>query len=213
MKPFLILILSFTFSITAFAQQDSLGFTNKAEAENKMVNGLQEGKWVIRQSIFNQVPGGSDSAGVNDGYALVIFKHGKPYGIERVYSSSGKLQMEYCYKNGRLNGMRKTYYSEYGKTATEASFLNGKLNGVEKDYYISGALQAEYHFVNDTANGLNKGYYESGALKWEATFVRGEETGIKKEYYENGKLKAETKYSHGVAGKTKNYNGNGNEIK
>jgi hypothetical protein len=45
MKPFLILILSLSFTISAIGQQDS-GFTNKAEAKNEMVNGMKEGKWV-----------------------------------------------------------------------------------------------------------------------------------------------------------------------
>jgi antitoxin component YwqK of YwqJK toxin-antitoxin module len=211
MKYFLILIVSFSFSLVAFAQ-DSLGFTNKAGAENKTVNGLKEGKWCENVSSYFLLMKDTSGMRLDSSYRLVVYKAGKPNGIARYYHGNGKLFMENTFTNGKEDGMQVTLF-ENGKTAMEIPYLDGKLNGVEKDYYESGSIKAEYHYSNDKAIGLNKGYYESGKLKWEATFVKGKETGIAKEYYESGNLKSETVYSKGVKGTTKNYDENGKEIK
>ena len=80
MKPFFILIISLSISLIAFGQADSLGFTNKAEAKNLMVNGLKEGKWI--EYIYGIKMNLKDSS-IITGYKSTIYKAGKSFEFPR----------------------------------------------------------------------------------------------------------------------------------
>jgi len=187
MKVFLILILSFTFIISARAQDypDS-GFTNKAEAKNLMVNGLKEGKWVEYIDDTLQVTANESKASF---YRLSIYKSGKIYGIINQY-----------YKNGKIE--------------CTTPYTDGKRNGLEKVYYKTGELEWEIPFTKDKENGISKKYYTNGRLEFEFPYTNSKLNGFEKIYYKNGNLQSETEwlYSH-KTDNTKNYDKNSNEIK
>lgn len=132
MKYFLILIVFLSFSITAFTQSDSLGFTNKAEAENKTMNGLKEGKWVEYFDEYADI--------INDTnapyYKLTIYKAGKLCGKYREYYKSGKLMGEGFYIKDVPNGTFKEY-NENGKLMSETTYING-VGGKTKRYDENG---------------------------------------------------------------------------
>jgi len=75
------------------------GFTNKAEAKNKMVNGKKEGKWV------DQLKEGGDTA--LPIYRLAVYKSGKLNGIARYYYANGTEYEEEAYTNGTRMGVLK----------------------------------------------------------------------------------------------------------
>jgi len=227
MKVFLILILFFSFRITAFAQADS-GFTNKAEATNQLVNGVKEGKWIeyLKFKKDSQVEAKSKHAPF---YRLTIYKAGKPEGIMREYYKNGKLWSITPYDNGVIAGVRKVY-TENGDLMLIDTIENGKENGIIKLYYKSGKVMAESLFTNDTAikgNSIinipliqtvlynvkiteDRGYYEDGHLEsdWPYVKVRGDV--IMKEYYDSGVLKSEIPYTNGqLNGIDKDYDANG----
>jgi len=95
MKTFLIVILFFPLTVTAFGQNlpDS-GFTNKAEAKNEFNNYKQkQGKWVI----YTWVDGDmiwhfTKDTSVTTYYSLTVYRAGVPVGISR----------EYYYMNGKI---------------------------------------------------------------------------------------------------------------
>jgi hypothetical protein len=136
MKPFLTLILSLSFTLSAFGQQDS-GFTNKAEAKNLMVDDKKEGKWVEYMD-FKTMPSSDTNYYY---YLLVIYKQNYPVGIVHGYYKNGKLYCVFLNKNGLRNGVSKCYY-ESGKLWWEIPFKNGKLNGTVTEYYESGLVKA-----------------------------------------------------------------------
>ena|GEM_PF-3077015 len=90
-SKFIISILSLFFTLTAFGQADSLGFTNRAEAKNLMVNGQKQGKWVEYIDADNLVTNDPQKA---QAYRLIIYKEGHPYGVIREYNKSGKLNWQ-----------------------------------------------------------------------------------------------------------------------
>jgi antitoxin component YwqK of YwqJK toxin-antitoxin module len=166
---------------------------------------------------------------------------GVPNGISRGYYPNGKLKGEAPYTNGKINGVVKNYY-ENGKLRSESVFIDDKENGVEKTYDESGEIESEIPYtmgkkngvmkeydasgkhwcetpyMNDTINGIMKIYYRKEGslplkLMLERSFTNGTLNGVEKWYYESGKLKSETTYTNGIAGPTKNYDENGNEIK
>jgi antitoxin component YwqK of YwqJK toxin-antitoxin module len=174
MKPLVILILSFSFSLTAFGQIEypDSGFTNKAEAKNITVNGLKEGKWVEYKFIdsTNTIKPTKDSNAPY--YELTVYKDDTPIGIVKGYYKSGKL-------------------------ATLKQYFKGKRNGIDKAYYENGKLGSAFPYSNDTLNGLAKVYLQSGELEYECTYISGKEAGIAKEYYQNGDLSSENPYTNG----------------
>jgi antitoxin component YwqK of YwqJK toxin-antitoxin module len=129
MKPFLIL-LSFIFSISAFAQSE-IGFANKAEAKNELnKDSLKEGKWIEYLGDDNDVVPDTSAPF----YRLTIYKADEPYGVVKVFFKSGKLNFYIPYLYGKINGVQKSYY-ESGKLWTESPYSKGEENGIEKDYY------------------------------------------------------------------------------
>jgi antitoxin component YwqK of YwqJK toxin-antitoxin module len=208
MKYYLILILSLSFSIAATAQ-DSLGFTNKAEAENKTVNGLKEGKWV--EYVDNNLAITTDNTAPQ--YRLTVYKAGEIYGIVRQYLKNGKLLQEVPYRGGKVNGMVNRFY-ENGRMEEETPYTNNVRNGVQKDYYDNGKLSAEIPFTADKINGVFKSYYyNTGKLWHEINYSDNQLNGADKSYYENGKLESETTFTYNKKVESKNYDENGNVIK
>ncbi|MGP8215607.1 MAG: hypothetical protein ACLQQ4_08600 [Bacteroidia bacterium] len=102
MKLFLIIILSFSFTLTSIGQQNPLdsGFTNKAEAKNLVINGKKEGKWLeyIKRIQLDNIDVTNDT-NLAGHYKLTIYRAGKPFGIMRQYYMSGKLMSETKYTN------------------------------------------------------------------------------------------------------------------
>jgi antitoxin component YwqK of YwqJK toxin-antitoxin module len=166
-------------SANQFAIQES-GFTNKAEALNKLVNGKKEGKWAeYMDSSFNAT---KDTNAII--YVLGTYKTGKKNGIEKIYFD-GIIMFETPYNNDAVNGIQKEY-DETGKLEAEHTYGNGKLNGVEKIYYQNGKIRVETYYMNSLRNGEAKEYYESGKLKSRTLYKNGIPE-ARVNYFENGK--------------------------
>ena len=166
--PTFLLNCILTISSTA---EDSLGFTNKAEAKNLRVNGLKEGKWfeyldsIQTESDTGNTTEESGTTQTNDTnapyYSFTIYRNNVENGTERVYHKSGKLRATFHYKNGLADGTNKVYYE-------------------------NGVLAAEYPFRNDTAIDVHKEFYKNGKLKSQTSYYTDGQIGITKHYDENG---------------------------
>ncbi len=186
------------------------GFTNKMEANNEIINGQKEGKWIeYETSNFFTIPRTDTSAPY---YVLSIYKNGYICGISREYYKNGILRSSCPYSDGSQNGVLKAY-DENGNLYSETPLIHGEKDGVEKEYYENGKLKCERPYTNDKGNGIDKFYYEDGKLRTEIPCTDGIINGIMKRYYKSGKIKQETYYTNGVAGKIINYDKNGDEIK
>ena len=175
-------ILSSSF---VFAQQDSNGFTNKAEATNLTVNGLKEGKWVEWYDKKNGIVTDTLTA---DFYNLTIYKADKPFGMVRRYNKLGRIMEEDPWGDAGLNGIKKEYFAS-GKLHSETPYSKGKINGTKKIYYESGALYREAPFDQGKPSGLEKYYYQSGKLKSILKYIPtadGQFSILEKDYDEQG---------------------------
>ncbi len=110
------------------------GFTNKAEAKNKMVNGKKEGKWV--EEFKNT---GDTTKPI---YRLAVYKSGKLNGIARYYYANGTEYEEEAYTNGTRNGVTKEFDSRK-HLVKETPYINDTINGVVKDFNADGTLKKE----------------------------------------------------------------------
>ncbi|HTB06586.1 MAG TPA: hypothetical protein VK806_06485 [Bacteroidia bacterium] len=125
MKPFLILILLFSSNIQVFGQNnpDSLGFTNKKEAKNVIVNGKKEGKWCVGASFCVMATGGCN-------YTLGIYRADVPCGTFREYNSYGRLVRITRFVNGKKNGVEEVY--DDGRLAVKRIYINDTLKLVRR---------------------------------------------------------------------------------
>ena len=62
--------------------------------------------------------------------------------LVREYYENGTVKVEWNYKNGRLEGVRKIYYRN-GNPLAEGNYKDGKLEGTSKGYHENGALEVE----------------------------------------------------------------------
>ena len=136
----------FVLSIHAFAQD---GFTNKDEAENKLIGKLKEGKWIEYKDSLGK-PTSKDSATF---YHLVIYNKNIATGIGRDYYVSGKLQNEHTYLNGLKNGESKWYYED-GKLFADAIYKEDKRIGISKWYFKSDNLKEEAIYIDGKRKGI-----------------------------------------------------------
>jgi antitoxin component YwqK of YwqJK toxin-antitoxin module len=210
MRALLILILSFCFTLNVLGQTlpDSLGFTDKAEAKNLMVNGLKEGKWfehldgglkVITDTSFYKTI--IDSNGRSNPYrtcfySLSIYKAGKHNGITRWYLLDWTLWCEYPYKDDKVNGVYKGYYHN-GQVEWETSLINDIMDGAAIEYYTNGKKKRKLIYKKgkkqstkdfdengiEIINGIFKDFNEAGELITEITIKNGKEKKTKYHYY------------------------------
>jgi antitoxin component YwqK of YwqJK toxin-antitoxin module len=195
MKIPLVIIVLFLLVFPAFAQQSlpKNGFTNKAEAKNKYVDNLKQGKWI--EYIMNR----KFNTDIWDtiGYVLSTFDKGKAYGkVRSYYYKSGKLWKEFIIQHGKINGIYKAYY-ESGKLLEERNYTDGKINGIDKQYYEDGKFSTETPYTDDTINGVVKEYDEDGKVVGETPYAMGKLNGVEKDYGETGKNWEEATYKNG----------------
>ena len=139
-----------------------------------------------------------NSAGLLDGVCKTYDKTGKLF-LENTYRDNvqtgcksfyenGKLQREYAFSSGKMNGPAKVYY-ENGKVQFESTYKDGRTVGISRGFYETGMLKSEVNFKDGKAHGFMKQYYESGKLKFETMYKNGDAVGGWFEYEENGDLK------------------------
>jgi len=83
------------------------------------------------------------------------FKNGKREGLMKSYYPSGKVRQTFWYRNGLKEDTAVWFYEE-GNIFRKTSFKRDSMNGVQTQYYKSGALRAKMDFVN----GLRKPWIE-----------------------------------------------------
>ena len=79
------------------------------------------------------------------------------------------------YKEGKLNGLYKTYYS-HGNLAFYGNFKSGKKQGLCKWYYKNGNLELKGNYDNGNPNGLFEWFYENGKIKQRSNIKNGKYT-------------------------------------
>lgn len=108
------------------------------------------------------------------------------------YDKSGKPEREMQFKNGKLNGIYKSYYK--GVLAEETNYVNGRKEGASKRYDSNtGALSVDKVYKNDEVESY-KSYYPNGKVIETYTAVPGKPSS-KKFYDQEGNMIHEAKFN------------------
>lgn len=145
-------------------------------------------------------------------YKTGQYDNGKKVGVWTYYGKGGKstgmVEREENYKDGKLDGVVKTF-DESGSVTMTAEYKEGKYNGKTK-YYKKGVITMQEEMVNGERNGKMI-EYENGK-KWKETdYVDAKINGQQITYYvENGKVSRITNYKDDKQnGSYKNFNKDG----
>jgi hypothetical protein len=132
--------------------------------------------------------------------------------IAREYYSDGTIKTETESKNGKANGLMKTFDRD-GNISSVYTFVDGVREGPAVSYYPSGELETKMYYSKGFREGITLWYYKTGELFREIPYNAGKVNGIKKSYYKDGKLQAEAPHLNGYPGLgLKEYNSKGQLI-
>ncbi|MBL7872364.1 MAG: hypothetical protein JNM78_12180 [Cyclobacteriaceae bacterium] len=111
--------------------------------------------------------------------------------IIRSTYSNGKPKAEIPYKDGKKNGLSKSFDKE-GKISLELPYLNDKREGQSKKYYEGGKqLYQTTEYKDDLMHGIQTKYRENGDVLSEAQYENNFPCLNLKEYYKDNTLKKE----------------------
>jgi len=124
---------------------------------------------------------------------LENYKNGLLEGMRRTYFSGSRPFKEASYKNGLLAGTFKGY-SPDGILLEEVNYKEGKKNGACKYFYDDGVLLKTENWTMDVKNGEFKMFYYQGHVQTLENFKNGVPFGKFEEYYPDQKLKRSALY-------------------
>ena len=127
-----------------------------------------------------------------------LVSEGKMDGKERIgewlyyHKKSSKVMTSEFYKNGKLNGLKKTFYLNDVITE-ETTYVNGMKEGPNNYYSPEGILLKKLQYRNDVLVGPALYYDSGGNISIKGNYKKGKKHGLWK-YYKNGKVFLEEKY-------------------
>lgn len=105
---------------------------------------------------------------------------------------------EEYYRNGKKEGLSRTYYED-GWLKMESDYREGAILN-SKEYYKNGNLRFEVNYEDarddkeDSEVGIGKLYFSDGTLRYEWDLTKSKKIGFKKSYNQNGELVYEAYY-------------------
>ncbi|MDX1349857.1 MAG: toxin-antitoxin system YwqK family antitoxin [Putridiphycobacter sp.] len=190
--------------------------------------GKEDGTWIFYNKDGTIKWEKSYYAGMAEGKHVYYFPDGNIYKIETWQAGQltgvkkeffegkngqpGTIKKEIGYKNGKFDGLYKTYF-ENGQVAIEQFFKEGEKDGQSSYYYDDGKLFYTENYKNGQREGQIKRLYQNGNTWIIERYKKGQKEGVWEEYYEDGTLKYEGKWEKNVLVEEHFYNADGDEIR
>ncbi len=118
-------------------------------------------------------------------------------GLSISYHPNGNVAVEAPYKNGKLDGVFRSYY-ENGKVWQTVGYLDGVEEGFSVTYYENGSKKIKETYKNGVLSGATEEYYESGKLRRKLPYLKGQIHGVGKVYDEAGSMVEEMTFEYGL---------------
>ncbi|MDP7361174.1 MAG: hypothetical protein QF768_01095, partial [Candidatus Latescibacteria bacterium] len=94
------------------------------------------------------------------------------HGTSTVYHSSGKIERQTEYRDGKKHGPDVEYHSN-GQIRFEATYFAGKLHGPWTRYWENGALDSRGHYKAGKKHGTFDYYLSDGSLRDRDVYEEG----------------------------------------
>ena len=118
-------------------------------------------------------------------------------GVSLSYHRNGKLAIEVPYRNGKIDGVMRSY-DEDGKLHETIGYLEGEEEGYSTIYYPNGKKKSRESYRRGILNGMSENWDESGKLRRQIPYVEGQIHGTFKMYDEFGKIKEDMTFVRGL---------------
>ena len=118
-------------------------------------------------------------------------------GASLSYHRNGKLAIEVPYRNGKIDGVMRSY-DEEGRIHETIGYLEGEEEGYSTIYYANGKKKSRETYRCGILNGVSEDWDEMGRIRRQIPYVDGQIHGIVKIYDENGKIKEDMYFDHGL---------------
>lgn len=122
-------------------------------------------------------------------------------GIGKLWHKYGYLLREESYKNGKFDGVCRSWYHDCNRLKSEYTYKDGVGHGLFRIWNDGFGLEAEFTYVDGKLNGLYRTWYRNGKLEEEVTYKDGQRDGVYRSWHE---------YTHGEPNpeidEYKNYN-------
>lgn len=89
---------------------------------------------------------------------------------EKYFHDDNSLFMEYNYKNGKKDGVAKSFYPKTGLPWSLHTYKDGLLHGEYKTWFENGNIHMDGQYTKGTESGTWKIYNESGKISEEINF-------------------------------------------
>tara|TARA_B100001109_G_C18863509_1_gene475360 strand:- start:277 stop:1140 length:864 start_codon:yes stop_codon:yes gene_type:complete len=168
-------------SKAAFDRNDKYQKSKYYYQDNQIVDGVYEE--VVR--VYNR----KEKTYVETVYRY-SFVNGKEDGVfyEFYRSNPDFIKTIGSYKNGLRHGYMINFKNN-GLPLKEWLFKNGKSEGLTKTYYEDiNRLKFTGEYENNLAHGEYKSFWRNGQLRSVLTYVKGQQQGLLKAYLEDGEL-------------------------
>lgn len=126
-----------------------------------------------------------------------IFKDDQPWSGRKLERSGfEKMRSDISYKEGKQDGLERSYSYYEGKLEELKTFKNGIQDGVAQHFYM-GTLYDEYIFEDGVCR-YSKSFYKNGKIEWEHHYSKqGKSDGLTRKWDESGNLIVERNYHEG----------------
>ena len=118
-------------------------------------------------------------------------------GVAVSYHPNGKVAIEAPYKDGKLDGVFRSYY-ENGKRWQTIGYRAGIEHGISTDYYDNGMKKLREVYKDGVLDGMSEEYNERGLVWRKIPYVAGRIHGVARVYDELGVLKEEMTFENGL---------------
>lgn len=118
-------------------------------------------------------------------------------GVSLTYHPNGKLAVEAPYKNGKLDGVFRSY-DEKGNLRETIGYKDGNEEGFSVLYYENGKKKSSETYRGGTLNGKSEDWYENGKIRRQIPYENGQIHGVVKIYDEMGMLMEDMNFVHGI---------------
>ena len=133
------------------------------------------------------------------GFVLEEFTciNGKRDGIDTSYYSSGCIKAIQSHIIGIKNGTQLFLFDSTGQVNREETYFNGKLNGPQKEFNRNGDTLLYMNFLNDIRDGIQREYYADGKRASISSYKNGVLDGTQVSFNQEGKVELSLNYKDG----------------
>lgn len=134
----------------------------------------------------------------SEGCVSVVNKDTLKQGPWKLYFTTGKINAEGSYFNGKMHGEWKYYHASNGALEKTEQWRFGKQEGEQREFFPTGKLAKSITYKNGVYEGAFTSFFPSGKIKNKGMYQAGFPGGVWDSFHEDGYLMESATYENGI---------------